>query len=142
MIFNSAAKGFIGATALLILYFTVVSLISGWPFALAQFSKFWYFIIGLAIGFGVQIGLYTHLKNIIHQKNAAGGVIAVSGTTSTAAMLSCCAHYLANILPVIGVAGVVSLVAQYQVQLFWIGLAFNIAGIFYIARKIIIFQRP
>lgn len=139
---KSIIRGIIGAAGLLSVYFIVVSLISGWPFALSQFGKFWYFIIGLAIGFGIQIGLYAHLKNIIHQKNAAGGVLAVSGTTSTAAMLSCCTHYLANILPVIGVTGIVSFAAQYQIQLFWVGLVFNLVGIFYIARKIIIFQRP
>jgi len=56
------------------------------------------------------------------------------------AMLSCCAHYLVNILPIIGAAGIISLIGQYQIQLFWVGLIFNIAGIIYIARKIIIFQ--
>lgn len=34
-----------------------------------------------------------NLKNIIHKRNASGGVLAVSGTTSTAAMLSCCSHH-------------------------------------------------
>lgn len=127
--------------ALLAVYFSVVSLISGWQFALIQFSGFWYFIIGLAIGFGIQIGLYTYLKNIIRQKNASGNVLAVSGTTSTAAMISCCAHYLANILPIIGAVGAISLINQYQVELFWVGLAFNIAGIVYIGQKVIIFHQ-
>lgn len=59
-----------------------------------------------------------------------------SGTTSTAAMISCCAHYLANVLPVIGAAGVVTLVAQYQVELFWVGLGFNAAGIVFIGSRV------
>ncbi len=125
----------------MVVYFSVVSLISGWPFALDQFSQFWYFIVSLAIGFGIQIGLYTYLKKAIHLKNASGGILAVSGTISTVAMLSCCAHYLANILPIIGAVGVISLISQYQVGFFWVGLAFNIAGIAYIGRKIIIFHR-
>ena len=64
-------------------------------------------------------------------------MVAASGTTSTAAMISCCAHYLVNILPVLGVTGFITLVAQYQIQLFWLGLAFNLAGILYIAPKVI-----
>ena len=140
-VFKSTIYGLMAAAALLAVYFSVVSLISGWLFALSQFAQFWYFIVSLAIGFGIQIGLYVYLKNAIHQKNASGGVLAVSGTTSTVAMLSCCAHYLVNILPIIGVTVIISVVGQYQVQLFWVGLAFNSAGIAYIARKVIKFHK-
>lgn len=142
MITRSVLFGFTGTAILLTVFFSVVSLISGWPFALSQFSKFWYFIVSLAIGFGIQIGLYTYLKNAIHEKHVSGGMLAVSGTTSTTAMLACCAHYLTNVLPIIGAAGIVTLVGQYQVWLFWVSLAFNIVGIMYIAHKIIIFHRP
>lgn len=141
MIFKSAFYGLMGTTALLAVYFSVVSLISGWPFALDQFSQFWYFIVSLAIGFGIQLGLYTYLKNAVHQKNASVEILAISGTTSTATMLSCCAHYLVNILPIIGATGIISLIGQYQTELFLVGLAFNIGGIAYISRKVIIFHR-
>ena len=42
-------------------------------------------------------------------------------------MVSCCAHYLANVAPVLGAAGLVAFAAQFQVELFWVGLAFNAA---------------
>lgn len=121
---------------LLAVYFGVVSLISGKDFALEQFAKFWYFILLLALGFGIQVGLYTYLKNLVGQHGASGKMVAVSGTTSTAAMVSCCAHYLTNILPILGVTGFLTVIAEYQVELFWVGLAFNAAGIAYIAQKV------
>ncbi len=128
----------IGAFVLLLaIYFGVVSLISGMSFALEQFATFWYFILPLALGFGIQVGLYTYLKNLVGQHGASGKVVAVSGTTSTAAMVSCCAHYLANILPILGVTGILAVVAEYQVELFWIGLVFNAAGILYVASKVL-----
>ena len=129
-----------GAGALVLLlaiYFGVVSLISGMDFALEQFSTFWYFIVPLALGFGIQVGLFTYLKNLVGQHGASGKVVAVSGTTSTAAMVSCCAHYLTNILPILGGTGILAVVAEYQVELFWLGLAFNAAGILYVASKVI-----
>lgn len=46
-------KGALGAAVLLGVYFTLVSLISGWDFALSQFFLYWYFILGLAFGFGI-----------------------------------------------------------------------------------------
>ncbi|HXU94016.1 MAG TPA: heavy metal-binding domain-containing protein [Gallionella sp.] len=122
---------------LLVVYFGVVSLISGWGFALEQFSRYRYFIIALAVGFGIQFGLYTYLKDLVGRHGASGKMVAVSGTTSTAAMVSCCAHYLANILPILGVTGFLAVVADYQVELFWVGLVFNVAGILYIATKVI-----
>ncbi|HEY5574434.1 MAG TPA: hypothetical protein VIK64_15545, partial [Anaerolineales bacterium] len=94
----------------------------------------------LALGFGIQIGLYTYLRRAIHRGDASGKVLAVSGTTSTAAMISCCTHYLTNILPFIGIAGFVTVVAQYQIELFWFGLASNAAGIAYIGSKVVRFS--
>jgi Cu+-exporting ATPase len=127
-----------GACALLLaVYFGVVGLISGMDFALDQFAKYWYFIVPLALGFGLQVGLYTHLKRLVGQHGASGKVVAVSGTTSTAAMVSCCAHYLANIVPLLGVAGFLTIVAEYEVELFWAGLAFNAAGVLYISSKVV-----
>lgn len=122
---------------ILTMYFGVVSLISGFNFALEQFTKFWYFIVPLGLGFGIQVGLYTYLKNLVGQHGASGKVVAVSGTTSTAAMVSCCAHYLVNILPILGVTGFLTVVAEYQVELFWLGLAFNAAGILYVASMVV-----
>lgn len=122
---------------LLAIYFAVVGLISGMDFAFEQFAKYWFFIVPLALGFGLQVGLFTHLKHIAGQHGATGKVVAVSGTTSTAAMVSCCAHYLTNILPILGVTGFLAVVAEYQVELFWLGLAFNAAGVMYILSKVI-----
>lgn len=140
MIAKSISKGIVGSAALLAVYFAAVSLISGWPFAIDQFTSFWYFIISLAAGFGIQIGLYSYLKNAVNSRGGHG-VIAVSGTTSTAAMVSCCAHYLANILPIIGATGVIALIGQYQVEIFWFGLAANTLGIGYIINRIIKFSQ-
>ena len=138
---NSATKsvlyGGLASAILLGVYFAILTLVSGWDFAQNQFSAFWYFIVSLAMGFGIQISLYQYIKNLIHNGGGMGKVVGVSGTTSTAAMISCCAHYLANLVPILGVTGLVTFVAQYQIELFWVGLAFNIFGIGYIGSRII-----
>ena len=140
MILKSIIKGAVAALVLLAVYFAVLSLVSGWDFSQSQFFRFWYFIVGLAVGFGVQIGLFSWLKSVIKEK-AAGKVVAVSGTTSTIAMISCCSHYLANILPIIGLSGFLALVGQYQIELFWLGLLANLAGIGYLSGKIVKFAK-
>lgn len=121
---------------LLALYFGVLTLVSGWSFTVSQFVEFWYFIVPLAAGFGVQVALFLKLREVVSRAKEAGAVIAASGTTSTAAMISCCAHYLANVAPVLGATGLVAFAAQFQVELFWVGLAFNAAGIGYVGTKL------
>ena len=140
MILKSIIKGTAAAFFLLVVYFTILSLVSGWDFSQSQFFRFWYFIVGLAVGFGIQIGLFNWLKSAIKEK-ATGRVVAISGTTSTIVMISCCSHYLANILPIIGLSGFLALVGQYQIELFWLGLLANLAGIGYLSGKIVKFQK-
>ena len=128
--------GTLASSLLLGLYFLILTWVSGWSFAQSQFASYWYFIVSLALGFGIQIALYQYIKGLVHNGQGMGKVIGVSGTTSTAAMISCCAHYLVNLVPVLGVTGLITFVSQYQVKLFWVGLAFNIAGIIYMIYKI------
>lgn len=135
----STLKGLTAAFVLLVIYFVVVSLISGWDFAQDQFREFWYFVVTLAIGFGTQAGLYSYLRSMI--KDVSPRVVATTGATSTVAMISCCAHYLVNILPILGVAGIITIISQYQIQFFWIGLLFNFAGVVYMANKVYRFSK-
>jgi Cu+-exporting ATPase len=122
--------------ALLVLYFGVLTLVSGWSFTLSQFSDFWYYVVPLAAGFGLQVALFLKLREVVSRAKEAGALIAASGTTSTVAMISCCAHYLANVAPVLGATGLVAFAAQFQVELFWVGLAFNAAGIAFVGTKL------
>ena len=125
------------AFALLIgAYFGALALVSGWNFTFSQFSEFWYYVLPLAAGFGVQVALYVRLREILHASADTRAVMAASGTTSTAAMISCCAHYLVNVAPVLGATGLVTFATQYQVEFFRAGLAFNAAGIAYIGNRL------
>jgi len=135
---NARPVGFgVGAFgALLAIYFAALALVSGWSFTLEQFYQYWYFIVALAAGFGLQVALFLKLREVVSRAKQAGAVIAASGTTSTAAMISCCAHYLTNVAPVLGATGLVAFAAHFQVELFWVGLAFNAAGIAYVATQL------
>src|SRR3989344_7721367 len=136
-----ALYGIIASTILLGVYFAVLTLVSGWSFAQSQFTDYWYFVISLVVGFGIQIGLYQYIKTLVHSCQGMGKVVGVSGTTSTEAMISCCAHYLVNLVPILGVTGLATVVSQYQIEIFWVGLVFNIFGIVFISNKIIKFKK-
>lgn len=134
------AAGALSGSGLLSIYFGVLTLVSGWPYTLEQFGTYWPFIVTLAAGFGVQVGLFVYLRWAVRAAGS-GKVVAVTGGTSGAAMISCCTHYLINLLPVLGATGLVSLIGQYQVEVFWVGVAANLAGIAYMSRRLYAFAR-
>lgn len=140
----AVTAGVLATTALFILYGVIVTAVSGWTLAVQQFINSRYFVISLAVGFGIQVGLYTYLRQSIAQINASinasGKVVAVSGTTSATAMVACCAHYLVNIAPLMGLAGALSIIGQYQRQLFWVGIWLNLISLIYLSYQLFRFK--
>lgn len=132
-----ALAGGLASVALLAVYFGALTLVSGWEFTLAEFIRWWYFIVALALAFGLQVALFLRLRTLATSARDSGAVVAASGTTSTAAMVSCCAHYLANVAPVLGATGLVAFAAQFQVELFWVGLAFAAAGVAFVLGRLV-----
>jgi len=132
----SIKKGIAAVAMLFVVYGIIVTLVSGLNFATTQFLQYWYFIISLAIGFGIQIGCYAYLKKISHHEGVSKGVVVGTGTTSTFAMISCCAHYLVNIIPALGAFGIATVITKYQIEFFWVGIVFNMLGIVYMIRNI------
>lgn len=131
---KALATGTLTIAMLLLIYLVTLSFVSGFSYAKEQFARFWYFIVPLSVGFGIQIGLFFQIRQL-HKKMSIG-MVATTGTTTTISMVSCCSHYLINMLPILGTAGIISLISSYQVQLFWAGLVFNFAGIIYMANSV------
>ncbi len=126
-----------GGLALIGLYLAILSIAQSPSHALEQLSqdRFW---VGLvALGFGIQIGLYTYLRLIISAM-ALVGATAMTGagtTTSTVGMIACCAHHLADIAPLLGLAGasalspVVTFLAEWKIPFILFGLTVNVVAI-------------
>jgi YHS domain-containing protein len=122
--------GALAMLGLLIFYLAMITLAQGWAHASAQLLDDRNFIAAIVLGFGMQVGLYTYLRGL-HAHSAAGGVAASTGT-STAAMLACCAHHLADVLPIVGVAGAAVFLNTYKTPLLWLSIAMNLAGVAYL----------
>lgn len=126
--------GLFAALGLLSFYLGIITLAQGWAHALQQLGEDRWFVGAIVLGFGTQIGLFTYLKQL-HAHAATSGVAASTGT-SAAAMLACCAHHLADILPIIGLSGAAILLDTYKTPLLWIGILMNLGGILYLMRNI------
>jgi len=138
--FGPPLSGLLAAAIMIAFYLGLITLTSDWFYAWAQFSDYRWWIASLAAGFGLQVGLFSHLRRL----SAAGAkgarsAVTASGTLSTVAMALCCSHYLATFLPIIGLPFLSAAVAglgQYQVEFFMLGLASNLLGIGYMLRLI------
>jgi hypothetical protein len=127
--------GIIAAIAVVGLYLTMNTLTSDWYFARVQFSENRWWIIGLAFGVGIQMTLYilfrAHLRG--NKKTAATSSMAASGGVSAVAMMACCSHYLATVIPLLGIpfisATAVAGLAQYQSYFFLAGVVSCLFGI-------------
>ena len=126
--------GLLAILGLLAFYLGIITLAQGWAHATEQLADDRWFVGAIALGFGTQVGLFTYLKGL-HAHAAAGGVAASTGTSATA-MLACCAHHLADILPIVGLSGAAIFLNAYKTPLLWLGIAMNFVGIVYLLRKI------
>ena len=117
---------------LLVMFLTMPSASEVWY----NFSQFWYLIVSIVIGFGIQIGLWVYLKNYHAYHRSSGILPGASGAMSGGAMLACCAHHLAEVLPILGLSGAAIFLTNYQRPFLVIGLSINILGIAYMLRQL------
>ncbi len=120
-----------GAAALLIIvYLGIITLAEGLTHALGQTAELWYWVLALAIGFGVQAGLFSFIRQGIRERRAAAtGSVAASGSVSAGSMAACCAHHLSDVLPLLGLSGVAIFLVRYQLFFIIVGVLSNIVGI-------------
>ncbi|MGQ9629077.1 MAG: hypothetical protein ACUVXI_02025 [bacterium] len=119
-----------GAMGLLIIYFGVLTLVNSFGHALEQLSGMWYWILILVIGFGVQLGLYSYIRfNIRKKVVGTTAEVATTGGISTGSMIACCAHHVADVLPMIGLSAAAIFLSKYQMPFILLGIFSNLVGI-------------
>ena len=128
-----------GSTAAFVMvgfYLGLITLTSDWYNAKAQFNEYRWWVIALAVGLGIQVSLFTRMRQAMttmHLKGAASGM-AASGGMSGVAMALCCSHYLAGLLPLIGLpflSTAIAGLARYQTEFFLVGLISNLLAMTY-----------
>jgi hypothetical protein len=102
-----------------------------------------YFVGAIATGFGLQVGLFVHVRRIVARRAAgsAAGITAAGTGTSTAAMVACCAHHVADALPLIGLSGAAIFLNDYRIPLMATGLAVNALGVAFMLRLVVMHTR-
>jgi len=122
---NAILYGILAGLGLLVFYLAVISFFQGVELAFLNLRNLWYLIFPLAIGFGTQIGLYFSIKHTA----ALTGTVAGTGGVSAGSMVACCSHFLLNVIPFAGAAGLATILMSYQKWFLGIGILSSAMGI-------------
>ncbi|MDP2744458.1 MAG: hypothetical protein Q8P00_05270 [Dehalococcoidia bacterium] len=122
--------GVAGAVLLLLVYSGILALTQGLGHALDQTARLWYWVALLAGGFGIQVGLFSFIRQALRERPAAATAsVAASGGVSAGSMVACCAHHLGDVLPLIGLSGLAVFLVRYQVFFIILGVLSNGVGV-------------
>ena len=122
--------GLLGALLLAGLYLGIVTLAQGWDHAIELFLQDKALVMPIIAGFGIQVGLYTFIRvGLRAGARGMGTMTGAGGGTSTVAMVACCAHHVADVLPVLGLAAAATFLAAYRVTFMLVGLGTTLLGI-------------
>ena len=139
-IFLPLGAGLLGAVFLTAIYLGIVSLAESPTHALELFWQDKAFVIPIILGFGTQVGLYTLLKKGLYMPvpvPAGGATTAAGGGMSTMAMVACCAHHVADVLPLVGITAAATFLANWKIPFMVVGLLTNLVGIAVMIRTIV-----
>ncbi len=130
--------GFLASSLLVAFYAGLVTAAQGFEHAAELLLEDWYFVLPIVVGFGVQVGLFVHLRRSSHQQStrSAKTLTGVGTGTSSVSMVACCAHHLTDILPLIGISGAALFLNDYRQPLMLLGIATNLVGIILMVRMI------
>ncbi len=131
--------GVLGAVFLTGVYLGIVSLAESPAHALDLFWQDKAFVVPIILGFGTQVGLYTLLKKGLYvpmRVPAAGATTAAGGGMSTMAMVACCAHHVADLLPLVGLTAAATFLANWKIPFMIVGLLTNLIGIAVMLREV------
>ncbi len=131
------------ATAVLALFYVSVVWIASGSFdhLVAQARLDWYYLGLIMGGFAVQVALVSELRRRRLQRSAALAGKAGMGASS-AGMIACCAHHIADLAPFIGATGAATFLIDYRIPFMIVGIGVNAVGIALAARRLYLTPEP
>lgn len=132
---RALGAGVLASASMLAVYTFLLAWLGGtWRHPVEQFSRYWFWLVPIVAGFGLQVGLWRYL--VWSRRRSVGTTAAVSGGTGGLAMAACCAHHLADLLPALGLTAAATVVTRYQPVFFAVAVASNLVGLAVVSRHV------
>ncbi len=119
--------GLLAGASMFAIYFSLLFFIGGWSHAVSQTLLNLPFIVLLVIGFGIQVTLFFHVRQLTDV--STNKEVVASGGMSMGSMAACCAHHLVDFGILLGISGLLAFIAKFQTGFFVLAIASNAYGI-------------
>ena len=134
---RSIRVGAIAAAALAGFYVAVVWGASGsFEHLLDQARADAVYLTLIIAGFGTQVALVSELRRRHRLQHGAAVASTAGASASTAGMIACCAHHIADLAPFIGATGAAAFLTDYRIAFMVIGIGVNTVGVTIAARRL------
>ena len=126
--------GAVASLALATFYVAVLATAGGWEHLADQAVTDWWLLVPIIVAFGAQVSFTVALR-ARHRAHLAATTGAGTGA-SAVGMVACCAHHLADLVPLLGTAGVAGVLFDWRIPLMAFGLAVNLVAVSVAARRL------
>lgn len=134
---GSVFVGVLAALGMAVFYAGVVWGASGsFTHLVRQVATDWYLLLPIVAGFGFQAGLVAELRRLRRMDRSAAAAGVAGGGASTVGMVACCAHHVADLLPLLGATAAASFLYDWRLAFMLAGLSLNGAGIAIAVRRL------
>lgn len=134
---RSIRAGALAAAGLALFYVAVVAGASGsWQHLIEQAAEDWYYLVPIVGGFGVQVALVAELRRRHRLDRTAAAAGGAGAGASTAGMVACCVHHIADLAPFIGATGAATFLIDYRVPFMLVGIGVNAIGVTIAAHRL------
>ena len=128
--------GAAASAALAAFYVAVLAGSAGWPHLVDQARTDWWLLAPIVVAFGAQVAFTVELRHRHRSEHLAATTGAGAGA-SAVGMVACCAHHVAELVPVLGVAGVAGFLLDWRIPLMVGGLAVNLVALAIAGRRLL-----
>ena len=123
-----------------LLYAVVLTATSGSSHLAQQWARYWALLLPLWILFGMQVGLLVELRQV--GRGLMRPVDAAAAGSTAVGMLACCAHHVAELVPVVASIGLATALVAWQSWILVGALALSIIGSVLTARRWVAQRSP
>ena len=121
--------GFIASILMFTTYFGVMLIFNPLVYVIEDLISKFVLISLIVVSFGIQVGLFTYIRNFNKLSSLSRGQTAMSGGVSSTSMLVCCLHHVTELIPLIGISAFTIFLVKYQLLFLYIGVLFSILSI-------------
>jgi hypothetical protein len=133
---RSVRVGVAAASVLAAFYVIVIVSASGVDHLVGQAATDWPYLVAIVGGFGAQVALLVELRLRQRARRAEQAAAGAGAGASAVGMVACCAHHLADVLPIVGVSGAAAFLTDWRIEFMLGGIAVTTVGVVIAARRL------